>query len=140
MGSGAASSRVLRLALEMYNIDQIRVSDGLILSFAATSGSYLGRAPKKIADRITTGRNPNHRVMSGKVAQIDRRIMLVLSGKGPMYAVREKARGNVYRSVGNAHYDEEFPEILLRYAKIPNVKARHRSIRESPIEQFVGIQ
>ena len=88
MGPGAASSRVLRLALALYNIDQIHVSDGVILSFAATSGSYLWRAPKKIDDWITTGRNPNHRVMSGKAAHIDRHIMLVLSGKGPMYAVR----------------------------------------------------
>ena len=45
-GSGAASSRTLRLALALYNLDQIRVSAGLVLSFDATCGGYLGRASK----------------------------------------------------------------------------------------------
>ena len=48
MGSGAASSRALRLALALYNLDQIRVSARLVLSCDARSGSYLGRASEKI--------------------------------------------------------------------------------------------
>ena len=140
MESGAASSRALRLALALYNIDQMQVASGLILSFADISGSYMGRASKKIASWIAMGSNPHRRALSGKASQIDRRITHVLSGKGPMYALRENATWKVYRIVGNVHYDEEFAEILLNYAIHPNVKGSPRSIRESLLEHFVGIQ
>ena len=78
--------------------------------------------------------------MSGKVAQIDRHIMIVLTGKCPIYAVREKEGANADRRVGNAHYDEDYSAILLSYAIHPNVKGRSRSIRESLLGHFVGTQ
>ena len=123
MGPGAASPRVLRLALARYNIDQIGVLAASILSHAAASGCPMGRAPEKIDDWISTGRSPSRRVTSGKLSSIDRRfIILSLSGKGATYAVRKQERRRAYRSAGNARVAEEFAAILLSYATHPNVK------------------
>ena len=141
MVSGVASPRVLRLALALYNIDQMHVSGGLVLSLAAGSGSFLGRASREIAEWVIASNNPNHRVMTGKVAQIDRRIMLVFTWRGPIHAVRGNEGSNAYRRVGNVRYDEDFASILLSYAIRPNVNwGGARSIREPLLEHFISTQ
>ena len=104
-GPGAASPRALRLALALYKLDQIRVSAGLVLSFDDRCGSYLVRASKKIAEWVTASGIPNQRAMSGEVAQIDRHVMLVLTGKCPIYAVRANEGAIAYRRVGGVYYD-----------------------------------